>query len=85
MKIITNRAFDKKFLKLSTKIQVQFSKRVELFKENPANPLLKNHILHGGMSGLKAFSINGDYRVIYARINDDQIILLSIGTHNQVY
>ena len=85
MKIITNRAFNKKFLKLPVKIRIQFNSRVELFKKNPANPLLKNHTLHGDMSGLKAFSINGDYRVIYARINDDQIILLSIGSHNQVY
>ncbi len=85
MKIITNRAFDKKFLKLAPKIRAQFNNRVELFKENSSNPLLKNHALHGDMSGLKAFSINGDFRVIYATINYETVIFLSIGTHNQVY
>ena len=85
MDIITSNKFDKKFLKLPTKIRVQFSERLKIFVENPQDPMLKNHPLHGKMSGRKAFAINGDYRVNNRLISHEVIEFISIGTHNQVY
>jgi len=37
------------------------------------------------MKGFYAFSITGDIRVIYQKISDEEIILVDIGSHNQVY
>lgn len=85
MKIDSSNKFDKKFLKLPVKIRVQFSERLTMFIANPQDPLLKNHSLHGKMSGRKSFAINGDYRVIYRLISHEVIEFINIGTHNQVY
>ena len=46
MKIITTYTFDKLFRKLDAKIQRKTAQKVELFKENPVNPLLRTEKLH---------------------------------------
>lgn len=62
----------------------RFQERVELFVKDSSNPILKNHVLKGKKSGLKAFSITGDIRVIYF-VKDDDAYFIDIGSHNQVY
>ncbi len=34
---------------------------------------------------LRAFSVTGDIRIVYFEINDESVLFLDIGTHNQVY
>lgn len=62
----------------------KFKNRVELFAKNPANPLLLDHSLGGDYEGYRSFSITGDIRIIYKRI-ETEIIFIDIGTHNQLY
>ena len=62
----------------------KFEERLELFLKNPKNPLLKDHSLVGKRISLRAFSVTGDIRVVYV-IRDNELFLLDIGTHNQVY
>lgn len=62
----------------------KFEERLELFLKDPANPLLKDHALRGSKANYRAFSLTGDIRVIYERV-EDGISLYNIGTHNQVY
>lgn len=85
MQIVRTDFFKKNYKKLPLKIQIRFNERLELFLGNPSHPLLKNHALHGDMSGRKAFSITGDYRVIYRIADHGTLVFLNIGTHNQVY
>lgn len=59
--------------------------RLTLFKSDPANPTLKDHQLTGVRNEFRSFSITGDIRVIYFPVSKDHVILLDIGTHNQVY
>lgn len=59
--------------------------RIELFRENPNNPILKNHSLKGEEKKFRAFSITGDSRIIYMQVSEDHVIFLDIGTHNQIY
>lgn len=59
--------------------------RIKLFKENPHNPILKDHNLLGKRSKLRSFSITGDIRIIYQPINKNLVLFLDIGSHNQVY
>ena len=67
------------------KLVRKFHERVDLFQNNPQNPLLNDHPLKGDKRGLRAFSISGDIRVIYRLIDDDHALFLDIGSHNQVY
>lgn len=75
----------KKRIKQNKKLDRQMAERVDLFKVNPANPMLHDHSLKGTKLGLRAFSVTGDVRIVYHRINEDEVELLDIGTHAQVY
>lgn len=85
MKIAYSLHFLKRFQKLASKIQIRFKERLEFFLKNPYHPLLKNHPLKGDWIGCRAFSVTGDFRVIYRALSKDEIKLLDIGTHPQVY
>lgn len=85
MEVLFTDRFKKRFNKLSTKIQEKFENRFEIFLKNSNNPILKVHPLKCNLLGLRAFSITGDYRVIYKIIDQDTVKLVDIGTHNQVY
>ena len=63
----------------------KFKERMNLFLLNPQHPVLKDHPLKGSRNLFRAFSITGDLRVIYRRINKDEVILMDVGSHNQVY
>ena len=41
--------------------------------------------LTGKLSGLWAFSIDYDCRVIFKFLNDHEVLLIDIGTHDEVY
>lgn len=85
MEIIFTERLKKRFNKLPAKIQRQFENRLEIFIKNPQNPLLKIHPLKGNLIGFRAFSVTGDYRVVYRILSEHSIKLTNIGTHNQVY
>lgn len=83
--------YHKRFLKnyrkriaSNIKLTIQVEKRLEKFKENSNNPILKDHKLTGRMSEYRAFSIGGDLRIVY-KIVRNEIWLYDIGSHNQVY
>lgn len=85
MKILRTQQFVKHFKKrLSLSLQEKFYKKLQLYQENPNNPLLRDHQLSGTKKHLRSFSITGDIRAIYEKQNDG-ILLIDIGTHNQVY
>lgn len=58
--------------------------RLELFIDNPQNPILKDHQLTGNMKEYRSFSIAGDIRITYKMYGKD-VELYDIGSHNQVY
>lgn len=77
--------FKKDYKKLTKAVQGSFRDRFILFLRNPQDLTLKDHALKGLLNGKRAFSVTGDVRVIYRFIDKDTLILLRIGTHNQVY
>ncbi|MDO8570218.1 MAG: type II toxin-antitoxin system mRNA interferase toxin, RelE/StbE family [Candidatus Daviesbacteria bacterium] len=62
----------------------KFQTRLKLFINDSTNPILKDHQLIGPKSYRRAFSITGDIRVIYQKV-EDGVLLMDIGSHNQVY
>jgi mRNA-degrading endonuclease YafQ of YafQ-DinJ toxin-antitoxin module len=46
---------------------------------------LKNHKLSGQLKGLRAISVAYDCRIVFSMVEDDTALLVSIGTHNEVY
>lgn len=64
---------------------VKTEERIALFTQNPAHPLLQDHALRGKKLHLRTFSITGDIRIVYLPVLKHSVLLLDIGTHNQVY
>lgn len=88
MEIKIHSCFKKSYQKRiadNPKLDQRAMERINLFKNDPYNPILKNHALFGKRSNVRAFSITGDVRIIYLSIHEDKVIFLDIGTHNQVY
>lgn len=67
------------------KLVSTFKERLKLFLNKTSSPIHKDHALTGTLRGYRAFSLNGDFRVIYTYTTENKIILVDIGTHNQVY
>jgi len=76
----------KKFLKKHPEIHNQYQKTLELLELNPHHPSLRLHGCQGRLSGLSSVSINMSYRIVLEMvIRDNDIILIDIGNHDQVY
>jgi mRNA-degrading endonuclease YafQ of YafQ-DinJ toxin-antitoxin module len=75
----------KKFLKKHPDLVVQYEKTVELLELNPHHPSLRLHKLTGKLSDLYSVYINFTYRLsIEFIIQDEKIIPVDIGTHEEV-
>jgi mRNA-degrading endonuclease YafQ of YafQ-DinJ toxin-antitoxin module len=76
----------KKFLGKHPEIHNQYRKTLELLELNPYHPSLRLHSLDGRLKGLSSVSINMRYWIVLElEIQDEVIILINIGNHDQVY
>lgn len=74
------------FLKQHPDMRLRYKKTLCLLEENPFHPGLRLHALQGKYTGYHSVSINRQYRMtIDLLIQDQEIILINIGDHNEVY
>ena len=89
IKIIYSDTYKKKvnkFVKKHPELIGQYEKTLKLLELNPYHPSLRLHKLSGRLSELYSVSINITYRIsINFIVDDDKIIPISIGTHDEVY
>ena len=82
MKIIYSPRFRKEYHRLSYLLKEKAANREDIFRKNPFDSSLKTHKLSGRLSGLWAFSIDYNYRIIF-EFNDKSIVIFhSIGGHS---
>jgi len=62
-----------------------FREKLEIFVEDPFDARLKTHKLSGSLEGLWAFTMAYDCRVVFKFLPDDKVLLIDIGTHDEVY
>jgi addiction module RelE/StbE family toxin len=86
MKIFYSKTFEKAFKKLTQKKQQKIYDTIKIFQDNPTHVILKNHQLLGNKKGLRSLSAGGDLRIIFIEENGyTKILMLNVGSHNQVY
>jgi addiction module RelE/StbE family toxin len=85
-------AWDKGFRKIYTRkvrndalLKKRFWKAMELFSRNPFIPRLRTHKLSGKLEGLWAFTVAYDCRVVFKFLNGDEVLLVDVGGHEEVY
>lgn len=86
MQIILKKSFVKQYQKLQKANQSKIDNTLRLFEKNPHDPQLKNHALIGKLSGKRSISAGFDLRIVF-EIEGNYVIaiMISVGTHNQVY
>jgi addiction module RelE/StbE family toxin len=75
----------KKKIKNNKDLNQKFWSAIKIFSKNPFDPRLRTHKLTGKLEGLWAFSCSFDCRVIFKFLGKDEILLIDIGSHNEVY
>lgn len=86
MLIKFHKYFEKSFKKLSPHVKKKTLLAIDKFSKNPHDKSLHNHQLKGKLAEKCAFSVTNDIRIIFQEYNNYTfIIMLDIGTHNQVY
>ena len=84
--------WDKPFLKILKKwkkkhpdLTEKLTMKLTLLAKDSFHPSLKTHRLSGNLAGYWAFSINYEYRLVFKFISDNKVLLIDIGTHDEVY
>ena len=85
MKIVFQKSFEKKYIKLPKKIKEKVKKRNILFESDPYNPVLNNHALSGKYTSYRSINVTGDLRIVYKLINKNIALFITVGTHSELY
>ena len=75
----------KKWRKKHPELVERFQQKLTLFTNEPFHPSLKTHSLSGNFSGYWAISINYEHRLIIEFLSDTKVLLIDLGTHDDVY
>lgn len=75
-------SFIKELKKLPKEIVLLAAKKEILFKENPLHASLRLHELHGNLKGIWSISVSGGYRIIFERMENGDLLFISIGKHD---
>ena len=88
-KLIFTQSYEKrakKFIKKHPDLISQYEKTLKLLEINPSHPSLRLHKLEGQLSDLYSVSINISYRIsLEFTIIEDELILVNVGSHSEVY
>ncbi len=84
--IIKEIHYSKKFIKELKKLPKNIFeiavKKEEIFRLNPLHSSLRLHELHGKFKGLWSISLTKNYRIIFERMSNGDILFISIGKHD---
>ena len=75
---------ERRFLKRHPDLLERYQKALAVLEQDPFHPSLRLHALTGRLAGLHAISINLQYRITL-ELRESEIILVSVGSHGEVY
>ncbi len=76
----------RKFLRKHPDIRERLKKVIDDLKDDPFQPHLELHALGGKLDGVFAANISHSYRLTLSlKVTEKEIILLDIGSHDEVY
>jgi len=75
----------KKRVRNNSRLKKKLWEKMEIFLENPFFPQLRTHKLSGKLAGQWAFSVDDDCRIVFEFVGEDQVLLIDVGSHDEVY
>jgi len=86
MRIDFTKRYFRQYRKLNGGDKVKVNEAIRRFVADPHDPSLKNHVLHGKLRNKRSISASNDLRLIFEVEGDYVIvIMLAVGSHNQVH
>ncbi len=77
---------ERRFFKRHQDLLGNYAKVLKKLQQNPFDGSLKTHKLKGELKEFYACSLNYEYRLVFIfLIHDDQVVLVDIGSHDEVY
>jgi mRNA-degrading endonuclease YafQ of YafQ-DinJ toxin-antitoxin module len=87
--LITTQHFERrarKFLRKHPDLRQALRDTLDDLSRDPLQAKLKLHPLSGNLAGVQAVSLNYSYRLtLLLRVTEQEVVLLDIGTHDEVY
>ena len=87
--LVTTQHFERrarKFLRKHSDLRPTLRNTLDDLSRDPFQPQLKLHPLSGNLAGVQAVSLTYSYRLtLLMRVTEREIVLLDIGTHDEVY
>ncbi len=87
--LVTTHHFERrarKFLGKHPELRPTLRQTLADLSQNPFQPRLKLHPLGGQLAGMHAVSLtHGDRLTLLLKVTDQEIVLLDIGSHDEVY
>lgn len=87
--LVTTRHFDRrvsKFTQAHPEVKKHLARVLRDLESDPFQSRLRLHALKGELEGLHAVSVTHAYRItLTLRVTKKEIVLLDIGTHDEVY
>ena len=82
MKIFYLPKFAKQYKKMPQNIKSLAEEKEKIFRDNPFDPRLKTHKLHGELKNFWSFSVNHKNRIIFDFLDENIIRFYSVGDHD---
>jgi addiction module RelE/StbE family toxin len=86
MQVFRHKNFTKQYQKLNSKQQTLIDEAIFLFYKDPFDARLRNHPLKGKYKDCNSIDAAFDLRIIFKQEkNYIIVVLLKVGSHNQLY
>jgi addiction module RelE/StbE family toxin len=85
METFASPKFKRSYKKLPKRIKIKAEKQEKIFRNKAFDPCLHTHKLHGKEKEYWAYSVDKRYRIIFVFLNNNRVLYLDIGTHDEVY
>ena len=63
-------------------VKIKAEEREKIFLKNPFDSRLDTHKLHGKYKAYQAFTVVGQYRIMFAFTDSGNVDFINIGTHD---
>jgi len=82
--ILDLKKFKKKIIKNPT-LNKKFEDALTIFSKDPFDQKLKTHKLSGALKEYWAFAVDYNTRIVFKFLPNQKILLIDIGSHEEVY
>ena len=82
MIIHTTSKFRKAYKKMPKIVKIKAEEKERIFIKNPFDLRLDTHKLHGKYKDFQAFTVVGQYRIMFIFIDSGDVDFVNIGTHD---